>query len=107
LMEEFDPKLLAKARIEHESVREKDLPGHITNEHADDFSTKELEALASKKEGDPKNDDSKDEEMTPDRTTPKQDYQVVEAVKYLKSFEIFNNLSQSRGKGVSPDSEKK
>jgi len=97
LLDEYDPKLLAKAKIKREAQREKDLKGHIVNEEKDgeesmrnkeqeEFSKDELDMLGKKK-----TDDSK-EDMTPLKYAPKEDYQVQTAVNFLKSFEVFKKI---------------
>lgn len=90
-LDEFDPDLLAKAKINSESLQEKDLPGHLAGEGVrDQFSRNELDELV----GNPTQTTASDEESgKPIRLSPKDDYQVKEAVNYLKSFRIFQKVS--------------
>lgn len=91
LLESYDPKLLAKARVKGDALREKDLPGHIVNEDQDNSAEvilqdgEALEITTKKRE-------EAEDEMTPVRVEPKQDTQVREALNYLKSFEIFQKM---------------
>ena len=99
-LEEFDPKLLAQARIKAEVFREKDLKGHMVNTDEDkssaspakEFKKEELEGLVSKKKD--KGDKSKDDDdMTPFRMNPKEDYQVKQALTSLKSYDVFRKIA--------------
>ncbi len=109
-LEEFDPKLLAQARIKGESFREKDLKGHMVNTDEDsangakEFKKEELETLLKdgkeKKKGSADKGDKKDDEdMAPIRMNPKEDYQVRQALTVLKSFEVFKKISVKDIKG--------
>ncbi len=93
VLEEYDPKLLAQAKIKRDATRERDLKGHLANPEAassrDDFSVQEFKEKgknASSAEAD------ENGEMTPVRFDPKEDYQTREALKYLKSFEVFKKI---------------
>ncbi|MFZ9594703.1 MAG: S41 family peptidase [Bdellovibrionia bacterium] len=109
-LEEFDPKLLSQAKIKPEPFREKDLKGHMVNqdrggssgsseeESGKEFKKEELDALIKdpkdkKKTGDKSSKD--EEDMTPLRMNPKEDYQVKQALISLKSFEIFKKTTES------------
>lgn len=100
LLEEFDTKLLAQARLKQDPFREKDLKGHMVNTDEDngakDFKKEELDALIrdSKKKGSSadKSTDKMDEEP-PSKMNPKEDYQVKQALTALKSYEIFKKIS--------------
>jgi carboxyl-terminal processing protease len=93
VLEEYDPKLLAQAKIKRDATRERDLKGHLSNPDSgsarDDFSIQEF-----KERGKNMNASESDEngEMTPVRFDPKEDYQTREALKYLKSFEVFKKI---------------
>jgi carboxyl-terminal processing protease len=103
-LDEYDPKLLDKAKITREATRERDLRGHLINPASaaarDDFSAQEFKdkmgAKPGKKEkADPsamEEDDFGD--MLPVKFNPKEDYQTQQALKYLKSFEVFKKLKQ-------------
>ncbi|MEO5968889.1 MAG: S41 family peptidase [Bdellovibrionia bacterium] len=115
LLEEFDSRLLTKAKIKPEPFRERDLKGHMLNtdeEGAKEFKKEELDALAKepkKKLGDKADSlsskdskdskDKDDDEMVPLKMNPKEDYQVKQALIALKSFQIFKKTSES-GKEV-------
>ena len=93
LLEQYDTKKLDEARIARESTREKDLPGHMVNEEKGEYSHEELESIDSKnKKGDDKAKSGQEDDMTPMKFEPQKDYQVREAVNYLKSYEIFKKL---------------
>ncbi len=111
LLDDFDPKLLAEARRKQDYFREKDLKGHMVNtdEEAKEFKKEELDALSSskeKKKGTEKaaaTDKVKEEdEMAPMKFNPKEDFQVREALNYLKSYEVFKKLAieQRPGSGA-------
>ncbi len=108
LLDEYDPKLLAQAKIKMEPFRERDLKGHMVNtdreirqnEAEKEFKKEELDSLArelkDKKKGGDKDKSDKgsskdDDDMQPYRLNPKEDYQVKEAVHALKFYEIFKN----------------
>jgi carboxyl-terminal processing protease len=103
VLDEYDPKLLAEAKRHPEYFREKDLKGHMVNNQDDDssgkdFKKEELDALGKepkdKKKGD-KSDHSKDtdDDMQPLKFNPKEDYQVREALGFLKSYEVFKKIA--------------
>lgn len=105
LLDEYDPKLLAKAKIKREAQREKDLKGHIVNEDKaesetpEEFTTEELEYISKKKEeGEGKSSTKDKEEMTPMKYNPKEDYQVQSALSFLKSYDVFKGLKGTEKK---------
>jgi carboxyl-terminal processing protease len=110
-LDDFDPKLLSEARRKGDYFRERDLKGHMANpdgpsaddpltntSSSKDFKKEELDAL-SKSSSDKKSKKDKDstnvadDDMAPMKLNPKEDYQVKEALNYLKSFEVFRKLS--------------
>lgn len=103
LLEEYDPKLLAQAKLKTEGFREKDLKGHMANPDGKDeksekakeeFKKEELDAALMKKGKKGDKDASKDEDdFAPIKISPKEDYQVREALNYLKSYEIIKKLA--------------
>ena len=102
VLDDFDPKVLAEARRKSDSIRERDLKGHIVNPDASDlrdtknkqeFQLDELKVLSKKGDADPKKANADD--TTPQRFLPKEDYQVREALNHLKSFEIYRGLVNS------------
>ncbi|MEK6577744.1 MAG: S41 family peptidase [Bdellovibrionota bacterium] len=115
ILDDFDPKVLNEARRKQESFRERDLKKHMANpddEAAKDYKKDELEAMVreskdkDKKKGDKR--DSKDkspieeDEMAPARFNPKEDYQVREALNYLKSYEVMKRLAVDDGIAPAP-----
>lgn len=101
VLDDFDPKLLAEARRKSEATRERDLKGHMVNtgnadlkdtKHAEEFKKEELEALSQTGKKADKADLAKDDGL-PQKLEPKEDYQVREAVNYLKSYEFFRKLA--------------
>jgi carboxyl-terminal processing protease len=104
LLEEYDPKLLEKAKLERDSIREKDLPGHIVNDQKikQEFTSQELDEITDEKDDKEKNASNKKSESSDDAPVtivPKEDTQVREALNYIKSLEFFTKLSQSKVKG--------
>jgi carboxyl-terminal processing protease len=108
-LDEYDPKLLAEAKRHPEYFREKDLKGHMANPDDEassggkDFKKEELDALVSKDKDSKDTKDGKkkekpadklvDDDMAPLKLNPKEDYQVKEALNYLKSYAIFKRLA--------------
>lgn len=112
LLDDYDPKLLAQARRKQEYFRERDLKGHMANTDGEakeekkqpggDYQKEELEALMSKgsKKADAKDGKPQDDDMAPTRMNPKEDYQVREALNYLKSYDILRKIALSERPGV-------
>jgi carboxyl-terminal processing protease len=94
ILDEFDNKLLAKAKLKRDFLRERDLKGHMVNEEGGDkdYSKDEIESLIKKDEK-KRDGDKADDEMTPVKLNPKEDFQVKEAINYLKSFDIMKKIS--------------
>lgn len=95
ILDDFDPKLLAEARRKGDYLRERDLKGHMVNTDGGEekeFKKEELENLGKKK-GDSKASSKDDDDMSPLRFNAKEDYQVKEAMTYLKSYEVFKKLA--------------
>jgi carboxyl-terminal processing protease len=90
-LDEYDPKLLARARINKDTPREKDLRGHLVNPAAakgtDEFSIREFKEKAGDQA-----EDSGDGELQPVRFPPREDYQTQTALRYLKSYEVFRKI---------------
>jgi carboxyl-terminal processing protease len=95
-LEEYDAKLLAKAKIKRDSTREKDLKGHLANnqskESRDEYSVQEFEDKLKPTESRKSEDDDLDE-PAPSQFT-KDDHQVLQALKYLKSYEVFKKIKK-------------
>jgi carboxyl-terminal processing protease len=111
LLDDYDPKLLADARRKVDPMREKDLKGHMINSEDDEtpasavakpaevkpkseFKKEELENLGKKKPDYGKK--SEDDELSPMRFNAKEDFQVKEALNYLKGFEIFKRITMKK-----------
>jgi carboxyl-terminal processing protease len=115
LLDDFDPKLLAEAKRKTDYFRERDLKGHMVNTDSEggksetskseggkqgEFKKEELDGMlnTSKKKGDKadgkgEKSGNADDDMTPTKLNPKEDYQVREAINYLKSYELFKKLA--------------
>jgi carboxyl-terminal processing protease len=108
VLDEYDPKLLAEAKRKPEYFREKDLKGHMVNEDdsGKDFKKEELDALTKegkdKKKGDKSDHSKDDDDMQPLKFNPKEDYQVREALGFLKSYEVFKKIAASEKPTVAP-----
>ncbi len=127
ILDDFDPKLLAEAKRKGDPFREKDLKGHMVNtdksedgdsdeakdkdkdkeaKKQEEFKKEELDALAKNpsKKGKGKDGDkasaggSEEDDFAPVKMNPKEDYQVKEALNYLKSFEIFKKIGAATEK---------
>jgi carboxyl-terminal processing protease len=101
VLDEYDPKLLDKARIKKEGTRERDLKRHLVNTQEsktkDDFNLQEFKEGGKKdtadKSGDKSvSDDDDSADMSPIQFNPLEDYQTQQALKYLKSYEVFKKL---------------
>jgi carboxyl-terminal processing protease len=116
ILDDFDPKLLAEAKRKGDPFREKDLKGHMVNtdgsdavegdgkekseKSKEDFKKDELEALSKNagkkgksKDSADKSGSSDEDDFAPVKMNPKEDYQVREALGYLKSYEIFKKIA--------------
>ncbi len=80
VLDDFDAKVLAAARLKREAFRERDLRRHLKNPGNKDAAS------------DAKDEDKDDE---PTRFNAKEDHQVKQAVNYLKSFEFFKKVGQA------------
>lgn len=110
VLDDYDPKLLAQAKLKLESFREVNLKGHMANPDEDgsgsketpkdssydlkdtqnskDFKKDELDALTKDKKKGEKGS-KEDDEMAPMKLNPKEDYQVGQALLILKSGDVF------------------
>jgi carboxyl-terminal processing protease len=102
-LDEYDPKLLDKAKITRDATRERDLRGHLVNTQSsaarDEFTMQEFKektgSTAKKKDKDASASEEDDfGDMMPVKFNPKDDYQTQQALRYLKSFEVFKKLKQ-------------
>ena len=91
VLDDYDPKLLAAARKKNDYYRERDLKGHMKNTDspvAEELADEIIESIASKKEA------KKADSDEPPKFNPKEDYQVKEAINYLKSFQFYEKLGK-------------
>ncbi len=87
VLDEIDYKALQAATKKSDSIREKDLKRHM-NYEGEDSSEYQAEELASiKSDASDKSDSKKDEANKP--YVAKEDYQVREALNYIKSYQVF------------------
>jgi carboxyl-terminal processing protease len=95
VLDEYDPKLLAQARIKRDLPRERDLKGHLVNpeqnRNRDEFTLQELKEKG-KGSVTPAVEDDESGLPAPVKVDPREDYQTREALKYLKSFEVFKKI---------------
>jgi len=89
MLEDFDSKLLASARKQSKAIRERDLKRHMTN------TDKGLEPAALEL-GAEKSDPAPESDNGPMKFNPKEDYQVQQALAYLKSFEVFERIQKKK-----------
>ncbi len=96
-LEEYDAKLLAKAKIKRDATRERDLKGHLINaqgkESRDEFTVQEFNDKYKSAEA-KKVEEEDNSEMTPMTFNSKEDNQVAQALKYLKSYEVFKKIKK-------------
>jgi carboxyl-terminal processing protease len=83
LLDEFDPKLLKEAKKSGDGVRERDLRLHLKNPSKDKEGKDDEEA------------DEKSDDFSVRAYKPKEDFQVKEAVNYLKSWELFKKMGET------------
>jgi carboxyl-terminal processing protease len=91
ILEDLDSKVLASARKQAKPVREKDLKRHMVN------PDKGRDSTTASGESDSKPSDSPsevDDEGAPFKFNPREDYQVSQALGYLKSFQVFERISR-------------
>jgi carboxyl-terminal processing protease len=86
LLEDYDQKILDQAKRKGGSYREKDLKGHMIN--PDLAPGSDGESVAS-------------EDDTAARYQPKEDFQVRQAVGYLKSLDFVKKMGQSQAQNGS------
>ncbi|MBI3542795.1 MAG: S41 family peptidase [Deltaproteobacteria bacterium] len=89
-LDDLDQKTLDEAMKKGSFIREKDLRHHMANEMSDDKEFHPEEYMATKDAD--KADDAKKKDKAKDELKPfvaKEDYQVRQALNYIKSFQIF------------------
>ena len=113
LLEDYDSKLLAQAKRTSQSMRERDLRGHMKNtDKVDKAEKEEAESLremkvdekvskSTKHKGKDK-DDSDDDDFAVKPYNPKEDYQVREAVNYLRGFDVFKKMNATKDTATTP-----
>ncbi|MBI3558684.1 MAG: S41 family peptidase [Deltaproteobacteria bacterium] len=89
LLDDFDQKTLDDALRKGSFIRERDLKHHMTNELSDEKEFRPDEYML--KDGDKAVDDKKKEKARDDFKpfVAKEDYQVRQALNYIKSYQIF------------------
>ena len=93
VLDDFDPKLLSEAKVRRDGIRERDLKRRIRNTQGDSEG------------GEESGDERKNEGSTKaavNRIVPKEDFQVREAVSYLKAFEVFRRMNRVTGDKTAP-----
>jgi carboxyl-terminal processing protease len=94
ILDDLDAKVLAEARRSDNSLRERDLKRHMANPDGNsEYRMEELESIG-KKPSKPSESKPDDTESQPVKFVPREDYQVRQAVGYLKSFEVFERLKR-------------
>jgi len=88
-LDEFDPKLLSEAKVRRDGIRERDLKRRIRNLQGDADATEELI--------DERRSEAPGLKQAATRIVPREDFQVREAVNYLKAFEIFRRMNRGTG----------
>jgi carboxyl-terminal processing protease len=117
-LEDFDPKLLETARRKSDPVRERDLRGHIAGREQKEtektsasptsrsaYTAEELELASGRSKKSEaadaeESDGGSEQEFAPARFDPTKDYQVREALAYLKSFGAFRRLVEKEARDV-------
>jgi hypothetical protein len=82
--------VLASARKQTRSIREKDLKRHMTN------TDTSVDSRGSVLLDDKSDSLGGDTEGAPIKLSPREDYQVQQALGYLKSFEVFERMGKKR-----------
>ncbi len=90
VLEDLDSKVLASARRQSKSIREKDLKRHMTN------TDKEQDSRSSEASLDKADASESESESGPLKFKPREDYQVAQALGYLKSFEVFERMGKKK-----------
>lgn len=102
-LDEYDGRLLEKAKVKRETTREKDLRGHIVNpegptkskgSESKEYSDEELRSLDKRKKAEAAGEEENGEGMEPLRFEPKRDYWVQQAVNTLRSYEVFKSIEK-------------
>ena len=107
-LQEYDHDLLEKAKINQREFREKDLEGHLAASPnatpvKGDYSMDELYAIEKGADSRLKDTPSKEaESFEPIVFDPKKDYQIGEALNYLRSYELFKKITTA-GKTTTSD----
>jgi carboxyl-terminal processing protease len=87
ILEDLDSKVLADARKQSKAVREKDLKRHMVNPEKGAEAPASASTAAS-----PDNDGDSGDAAGPVKFSPREDYQVTQALGYLKSFQVFERI---------------
>lgn len=103
-VEEIDQKAFEKDQREDRYIREKDLQGHLTATIETDAEKKEREKRERRARAErirnmqerKKNRDKKIEDEPFKPFSPSQDYQVLQAIRYMKGFNVFESFLKQR-----------
>ena len=88
VLEDLDSKVLASARKQSKSIREKDLKRHMVN------TDKTVEGKSASVESESAKKEESEDEGAPFKFNPRDDYQVSQALGYLKSFQVFERITK-------------
>jgi len=88
VLEDLDSKVLASARKQSKSIREKDLKRHMVN------PDKTAEGKSASGESESAKKEESEDEGAPFKFNPRDDYQVSQALGYLKSFQVFERITK-------------
>lgn len=88
-LEDFDPKVLAAAQKKSSYIREKDLKRAMSNDSAGEDTAEYDPEEYAQNEGDKKDEKRADKEESQKPFVAKEDYQVKEALNYLKGYQYF------------------
>jgi carboxyl-terminal processing protease len=89
LLDEIDQKVLDEAKKKTSSVRERDLKHAMSNDNSDEKEFHPEELMALEKPDDEKKKDKKEKEDVQKPFVAKDDYQVKQALNYIKGYSIF------------------
>ncbi|HEY8271262.1 MAG TPA: S41 family peptidase [Pseudobdellovibrionaceae bacterium] len=99
-LEDVDPEAFAKSVLKSKPTREKDIAGHLKGDREKD--TEKIEKKLDLKPKEPSNafawwkevGNKKDENLTPREKLFKNDYQVYQALSYLKAWKTLKTLAR-------------
>lgn len=89
-LDDVDPELYAKAKKKHSYLREADLKGHFDDERLG-RNDRKIEDYADKRKAKEK---EKTKEEPSEKIDPDKDYQVQQALSYLRSYDFFKKIKE-------------